>query len=58
MRRRGVGTLYRSRELVVRGCNRGRGLVMLKRVWGRIAAGQDSEEAIVKAGSAQDIYDI
>ena len=57
MRGRGVGTLYRRRELVV-DRRRGRVLVMLKRAWGRNTAGQDSGEAIVKAGYAQDIHDI
>ena len=41
--------LYRSRELV-RDRRRGRGgLVMLKRVWGKIASGPGSGEAVVKA---------
>ena len=36
----------------VAGERRGRGLFMLKRVWGRIATGPDSREAIVKVGYA------
>ena len=42
--------LHRSRRDLVRVRHRGRGLVMLKCMWGGITAGSDSGEAVVKAG--------